>query len=229
MQSLVSESNYYIIKTDTLLGVFFYKEKRMTILEIIFLSFSLAMDAFAVSICMGLERKSLKTSNYFKVALWFGFFQGLMPMIGYFLGSSFKDYIEKYDHWIAFALLLVVGLNMIREGFEKEKPSDEGVVCDIAPDKAKAAFGFKKMFVLAVATSIDALAVGVSIAFSSDSNIFVDSAFIAVITGILSAVGLFVGKSFGSKYRKVSVIIGGIILILIGVKIVLQDIGILNL
>lgn len=188
----------------------------MSILEILLLGIGLSMDAFAVSICKGLSTKRLQTRHYLIIGAWFGGFQALMPAIGYFLGSTFKKYIDSYDHWIAFVLLTLIGANMLREAFSKGEENDE----------KDASFAFKSMLVLAVATSIDALAVGVSFAILPQVNITAAVLFIGVVTFVLSAVGLKVGNIFGAKYKSKAEIVGGVILILIGLKILLEHLGV---
>ncbi len=188
----------------------------MSLYELFILAVGLSMDAFSVAVCKGLATQKLQKKHYFIVGAWFGGFQALMPAIGYFLGSTFRKYIENYDHWVAFVLLVLIGANMLREAFSKgeEEKAEE------------ASFSFKSMLVLAVATSIDALAVGVSFALLPDVNITAAVLFIGVVTFVLSAVGLKVGNVFGTKYKKKAEIVGGIILILIGVKILLEHLGV---
>ena len=185
----------------------------MGIFELFILAIGLSMDAFAVSICKGLSLGKIKVKHMLIAGLWFGGFQALMPLIGYFLGSFFADMITKYSHWIAFILLLFIGGNMIKESFDEE----ENVNADM---------GVKNMFLLAVATSIDALAVGVSLAFLKVNRIPAVS-FIGCITFVCSAAGVKIGSIFGDKYRSKAGLCGGIILILIGVKILLDGMGII--
>lgn len=185
----------------------------MSIFELFILAIGLSMDAFAVSICKGLSLGKIKVKHMLIAGLWFGGFQALMPLIGYFLGSFFADMITKYSHWIAFILLLFIGGNMIKESFDEE----ENVNADM---------GVKNMFLLAVATSIDALAVGVSLAFLK-VNIIPAVLFIGCITFVSSAAGVKIGSIFGDKYRSKAGLCGGIILILIGVKILLDGMGII--
>ena len=192
----------------------------MSILEIILLAVSLSMDAFAVALCKGLALKKINLKSCAVVGLWFGAFQGLMPLIGYLLGSTFADKITSIDHWIAFILLALIGGNMIKESFEK---------CDECKD---ASLGFKTMLVIAVATSIDALAVGVSFAFTDfEPNWFVYITFvlIGVITFTLSAIGVKIGNIFGTKFKSKAEFAGGLILILLGFKILLEGLGIITL
>ncbi|MBQ7656848.1 MAG: manganese efflux pump [Clostridia bacterium] len=187
----------------------------MDFLSLFLLAVGLSMDAFAVSICKGLALKKIRFSHALIVGLWFGGFQALMPLIGYFLGAQFKDAIAAYDHWIAFGLLALIGGNMIREAvFEKEQPETDS------------ALSFRSMLLLAIATSIDALAVGVTFAFL-DVNIWSSVALIGVTTCVLSMIGVKVGSVFGAKYEKRAEIVGGVILILLGLKILLEHLGVL--
>ena len=188
----------------------------MGIIELMLTAIGLSMDAFAVSVCKGLSVGSLKKSHYAIIGAWFGGFQALMPLIGYFLGTTFEKYITAVDHWVAFALMLVIGANMIKESFSKKE------------EKTDASFSFKSMIVLAIATSIDALAVGITFAVLPDVNIFFAVAFIGVITFILSGIGLKVGNVFGVKYKSKAEFIGGVILVLIGLKILLEHLGIIS-
>ena len=185
----------------------------MTLAELFILAIGLSMDAFAVSICKGLSLGKIKPKHMCIAGLWFGGFQALMPLIGYLLGSFFADMITKYAHWIAFALLLILGANMIKEAVGEE-------------EKVDASMDVKNMFLLAVATSIDALAVGVTFAFLQVSIIPAVS-FIGVVTFVCSAVGVKIGSIFGDKYQSKSEICGGVILILIGIKVLLDGLGIL--
>lgn len=182
----------------------------MQVWELIFLGFALAMDAFAVSVCKGLSVKKLSFKYFLSVALWFGLFQGLMPIIGYGIGSTFDEIITSMDHWVAFALLSIIGAGMIKGSF---KDSDK---CQYNPD-----FGIKVMFTLAIATSIDALAVGFTFAFLS-VNIYLAAIIITLITGIMAVIGLKIGSLFGCRYKSKAELAGGIILILIGLKILIE-------
>ena len=188
----------------------------MTLLELFLIAVGLSMDAFAVSVCKGLSTQKLKAKHYLTVGAWFGGFQALMPALGYLLGSSFEMYINRFDHWIAFVLLAAIGGNMIKESLEKEE------------DKLDDSFAFKTMLLLAVATSIDALAVGITFALLPDVNIVAAVCFIGATTFILSAVGLKVGNIFGLKYKNKAEFVGGAILILIGLKILLEHLGIIS-
>ncbi len=189
----------------------------MGLLELFLIAVGLSMDAFAVSVCKGLSTRELKLKNYLIIGAWFGGFQALMPTIGYFLGSTFEEYIVAYDHWAAFILLAIIGGNMIKEGLSKD-----GDNC------ADCSFSFKTMLPLAVATSIDALAVGITFALLPDVKLPLAVCFIGVTTFALSALGLRVGNVFGLKYKSRAEIAGGIILILIGLKILLEHLGVIS-
>lgn len=182
----------------------------MSFWEILLLAIGVSMDAFAVSVGKGLTARRASWREALTVGLWFGGFQALMPVIGYFLGIGFSDLVTKVDHWIAFGLLLLIGGNMIREALQKEeeKPAD-------------ASFGFRTMLVLAIATSIDALALGISFAFL-DANIWWSVSIIGLTTFLFSVVGLLIGKKVGGRFRSGAEILGGAILIAIGVKILLE-------
>lgn len=180
--------------------------------ELFILAVGLSMDAFAVSVCKGLSLGKIKAKHMCLAGIWFGGFQALMPLVGYFLGSFFDDVITKYSHWIAFALLAFLGAKMIKESFESEELDDN--------------MGWKTMLVLAVATSIDASAVGVTFAFL-DVNILFAVVLIGVTTFVFSAAGVKIGSVFGEKYKSKAEIAGGIILILIGLKILLDGLGII--
>ena len=186
----------------------------MSIITLFTLAVGLAMDAFAVSVCKGLAMRKINIRKTFLVGLWFGGFQALMPLVGYFLGIQFKEKITAIDHWIAFLLLAIIGINMIKEALSDEEES------------TSASLEVKEMFVLAVATSIDALAVGITFAFL-DVNIVEAVTVIGVVTLILSAIGVKVGNIFGTRYKSKAEIAGGVILILLGVKILLEHMGIL--
>ena len=180
------------------------------------LAVGLSMDAFAVAVCKGLAMKKMSWKNAVIVGLWFGTFQALMPVIGYFLGVSFADRIKSVDHWIAFVLLALIGGNMIREAFGKEE------------ERASADLDVKTMFIMAVATSIDALAVVVTFAFL-DQNMPLAVSLIGVTTFMLSMLGVKVGNLFGVKYKSKAEFIGGLILILLGAKILLEHLGIISI
>ncbi len=189
----------------------------MGIWELLLLGIGLSMDAFAVSVCKGLSMKRASIKAQLTCGLWFGGFQALMPLIGFFLGTLFADAIEAFDHWVAFVLLALIGGNMLKEAFSKE--------CDC--EQADADLSVKTMFVMAVATSIDAMAVGISLAMAGNVNIFAAVACIGVITCLLSAAGVKIGNVFGSRYEKKAQFAGGVILILLGLKILLEHLGVL--
>ena len=191
----------------------------MGFFELFLLGIGLSMDAFAVSVCKGLAMKKATLKSQMTCGLWFGGFQALMPLIGFFLGAMFADAIKSFDHWIAFGLLALIGANMLKEALEKE--------CDCC-EEHNADMSVKTMFVLAVATSIDALAVGISLAMAGDVNIWAAIALIGVTTCVLSALGVKIGNIFGSRYEKKAEFAGGVILILLGVKILLEHMGILG-
>ena len=185
----------------------------MSIVELFILAVGLSMDAFAVSVCKGLamEQATLKKAGI--VGLWFGGFQALMPLSGYFLGSQFASYVSELAPWIAFALLVFIGGNMIKETFGSDEEEGES---SLAPGK---------MFMLAIATSIDALAVGVTFAFLK-VNVVAAVSFIGVVTFVCSAIGVKIGNVFGSRYKKKAEITGGAILVLLGIKILLEGLGV---
>ena len=188
--------------------------------ELMVLAFSVSMDAFAVSVCKGLCMKKATLGASVTCGAWFGGFQAAMPLIGFFLGALFAKYIVVVDHWIAFVLLAIIGFNMLKEAFEKK---DEGECCDING----ADFSVKTMFVMAVATSIDALAVGISLAMAGNVNIYVAIALIGAFTFGMSALGVQLGNIFGSRFEKPAQITGGAILVLLGTKILLEHLGVL--
>ena len=184
----------------------------MTILELFILAVGLSMDAFAVAVCKGLAIGKINMKHALIVGLWFGGFQALMPLVGYLLGSSFAEYIAAVDHWIAMILLTLIGANMVRESLDRD------------PEHADPSLGFKTMLVMAVATSIDALAVGVTFAFL-EVRILPAVSFIGVVTFLLSALGVKIGSIFGTKYKSKAELTGGVILILLGLKIFLEHMG----
>lgn len=186
----------------------------MGIGELFLLAVGLSMDAFAVSICKGLASKRADASVCVTCGTWFGGFQALMPLAGYYLGSLFAEAIEAIDHWVAFILLAVIGINMLREAFSQK---EEEVSADLS---------VKTMFVMAVATSIDALAVGISLAMAGDTNIWLAISLIGITTFVLSAIGVKIGSIFGSRFEKKAEAAGGFILIFLGVRILLQHLGI---
>lgn len=187
----------------------------MSLWELFVIAVGLSMDAFAVSICKGLSVGKVKMKHLLITGLYFGGFQALMPALGYMLGTKFQHMITSVDHWIAFVLLGIIGLNMIKESRECDECSE-----------MDADFGFKAMVVLAIATSIDALAVGVTFAFLQ-VQIIPAVIFIGVTTFILSAVGVKIGNVFGTKYKSKAELFGGVVLILMGTKILLEHLGIL--
>ena len=190
---------------------------QMTFLELFLIAIGLSMDAFSVSICKGLTTKRFSWRMALICGLWFGGFQALMPTIGYFLGAQFQEMIEAYDHWIAFGLLFLIGANMIREAIWGKKEEGEN----------NGSLDFKTMFLLAIATSIDALAVGVSFA-CIQVKLWSSLVVIGLTTFLFSVLGVKIGNVFGSKYEKSAGIVGGIILILIGLKILLEHLGIIS-
>ena len=192
----------------------------MGIGELFLLAVGLSMDAFAVSVCKGLAMKKATLKAEATCGLWFGGFQMLMPVTGFFLGSLFAEAIEAFDHWVAFGLLVIIGINMLKEALEKEDESGDD------PEK-DADLSVRTMFLMAVATSIDALAVGISLAMVGSVNIWLAAAFIGICTCLLSALGVKIGNVFGSRYEKKAELAGGVILILLGVKILLEHLGIL--
>ena len=176
--------------------------------ELLVIAIGLSMDAFAVSICKGLSMRKMIWKNAVLAGIYFGGFQSLMPLLGYFLGSRFKDYIVSVDHWIAFILLAIIGISMIKESRESDEEINDS-------------FDFKTMLVLAIATSIDALAIGVTFAFLS-VNIVPAVSFIGVITFTLSVIGIKIGNVFGSKFKSKAELAGGFILIIMGIKILIE-------
>lgn len=188
----------------------------MGFLELLLLSVGLSMDAFAVSVCKGLSVKKAGFRHMLWTGLWFGGFQALMPLLGYLLGETFERYITAVDHWVAFALLALIGGNMIREALFPE---------DDQPD---ACFGWHSMLMTALATSVDALAVGITFALLPDVNIVAAVSFIGLTTFVLCAAGIKAGGLFGKKYSAKAELAGGVILILIGLKILLEHLGVLS-
>ncbi len=180
----------------------------MSLWELFVIAVGLSADAFAVSVCKGLSVQKIKQNNIFTTGLYFGGFQAFMPLIGFWLGSSFSSLIANFDHWIAFILLGVIGFNMIKESRE-------------CAEKIEGLFNFKAMLPLAVATSIDALAVGITFAFLK-VNIIPAVSLIGATTFILSCIGVIIGNKFGGKYKSKAELAGGIVLILMGIKILLE-------
>ena len=200
----------------------------MGIWELLLLALSVSMDAFAVSMCKGLSVKKARLKECMTCGIWFGGFQALMPLAGFFLGALFARYIEAFDHWVAFGLLAIIGANMLKEVFEKE--------CECCDENAD--FSVKTMFLMAIATSIDALAVGISLAMaggvtnslaitSQEVGVYYVVLLIGIFTGVLSAIGVKIGNIFGSRYEKKAQFVGGAVLILLGVKILLEHLGVL--
>ena len=189
----------------------------MELPELLLLALSLAMDAFAVSVCKGLSLNKIKLRHAFTVGAWFGIFQGAMPLIGYFGGNTFEAYITAFDHWISFLLLAFIGIRMVIEAVSG------------GDDCTDSSLDFKSMLFLAVATSIDALAVGVAFSLMDEQvNIWLSVAVIAVITFMLSAVGVKAGSFLGSGFKNKAEMAGGLILLLLGLKILLEDLGLIS-
>ena len=184
----------------------------MNLLEILLISISVSLDAFAVSICKGLSFKKFSLKKAIIIGLYFGIFQAVMPLIGYFLGVTFNNFIDSFDHYLVFGLLLFIGINMIIESFKK---------CDAKNDS----IAFKSMILLALATSIDALAIGVTFAFLKVNLAYVF--LIGLTTFLFSVIGVKIGNVFGNKYENISKLLGGITLILIGLKILLEHLQII--
>ena len=188
----------------------------MGAIEILLISIGLAMDAFAVSVCKGLAMKKMSWKKAIIIGLYFGIFQAVMPVIGYFLGTTFERFITNVDHWVAFILLVGIGINMVKEAFDKESENRNDNV------------DMKTMLVLSIATSIDALAIGITFACLK-IHIVMPVITIGLITFIISVIGVKIGNRFGDKYEKKAEIMGGVILILLGIKILLEHLGIINL
>ena len=187
----------------------------MRFFELFLIAVGLSMDAFAVSVCKGLSVRKLEVKHALLAGLYFGGFQALMPLLGWLLGYRFESMIRSVDHWIAFVLLALIGGNMIKEAFQKDEE-------ELSDD-----FGFRTMVLLAIATSIDALAVGVTFAFL-EVRILPAAGLIGVTTFLLSALGIWIGHVFGARYKAKAEFVGGAILILIGLKILLEHLGIIN-
>lgn len=186
----------------------------MSFIELLLIAVSMSMDAFAVSICKGLSVRRVEKKHMLSVGCWFGGFQGLMPVIGFALTAIFAGYIESISAFIAFGLLLFIGGNMVREALSKEE------------EEIDDSFAFKTMLTLAIATSIDALAIGVTLRLGG-ANIVVSAILIAITTGVLSPIGLKVGNVFGMKYKSKAELVGGLVLIGMGVKFLLEGLGVL--
>ena len=192
----------------------------MGIFELLLLAVGVSMDAFAVSICKGLAMKKATLKASMTCGFWFGGFQAMMPLIGFFLGTLFADAIQAVDHWVAFILLGIIGVNMLKEAFEKE--------CECCECQGHDAdLSVRTMFLMAVATSIDALAVGISLAMAGNVDIFAAVVLIGLFTCGMSAVGVKIGNVFGSRFEKKAQLAGGVILILLGLKILLEHLGVL--
>ena len=192
----------------------------MGIGELLLLAVGVSMDAFAVSICKGLAMKKATLKASMTCGLWFGGFQALMPTIGFFLGTLFAEAIQAVDHWVAFVLLGIIGINMLKEAFEKQE------ACGCC-EESNADMSVKTMFIMAVATSIDALAVGISLAMAGNVNIWLAALFIGICTCGFSAVGVKIGNVFGSRFEKKAQLAGGLILIILGTNILLEHLGII--
>lgn len=188
----------------------------MGVWELLLLAVGVSMDAFAVSVCKGLSMSKSGIRESAICGTWFGGFQALMPLIGFFLGTLFAEAIEAFDHWVAFGLLAIIGINMLKEAFSKEETC--GCCCDLS---------FKTMLVMAIATSIDALAVGISLAMAGDVNIWIAIVLIGFTTFCFSGLGVKIGNVFGSRFEQKAQVAGGIILILLGLKILLEHLGVL--
>ena len=186
---------------------------------LLLLALGVSMDAFAVSICKGLAMQRTTWKAGLVCGLWFGGFQALMPTIGFFLGTLFAEAIQAVDHWVAFILLAIIGINMLKEALEKG--------CDCCCEESNGDLSVKTMFVLAIATSIDALAVGISLAMVGDVNIFLAAVLIGAFTCGMSAMGVKIGNVFGTRYEKKAQLAGGVILILLGLNILLEHLGVL--
>ena len=202
---------------------------KMNIFEIILMAVALAMDAFAVAICKGLATKKVQIKHMVIVGVWFGIFQALMPFIGCTIGAAFLSYIEAVDHWIAFVLLGFIGANMIRESLSKEEGDGcEGGYC--SAEESDASLAPRVMLTRAIATSIDALAagVGMSVALDGIGQILIAVLSIGVITFALSALGVKIGNVFGAKYKFLAELSGGIVLVLMGLKILLEHLGVIS-
>ena len=191
----------------------------MTFIELFLIGVGLSMDAFAAAICQGLSMTRIKWGHALTVGLYFGGFQALMPFIGWMLGSQFADRIQQYDHWIAFILLVLIGGNMIREALSGDEEDAAQAETDLRLDH-------KKLFLMAIATSIDALAIGVTFAFL-ETAILPTIGIIGCTTFCISVAGVAVGCWFGARYKKRAEITGGAILVLLGIKILLEHLGIL--
>ena len=191
----------------------------MSFIDVFLLGVGLAMDAFAVSICKGLCMKTINYRHSAIIAFFFGGFQALMPFIGFYLGTFFEKYITAVDHWIAFLLLLYIGGKMLWDTLTSD---DDEIVCPV-----DARLDLKELFIMAVATSIDALAVGITFSFYKDTNIFSNISIIGITTFIIACGGVVIGNKFGTRFKKKAEIFGGAVLVLIGLKILLEGLGVL--
>ena len=192
------------------------KKNNMGAIEILLISIGLAMDAFAVSVCKGLAMKKMNWKKAAIIGLYFGGFQAIMPVLGYSLSKGFENFVTSIDHWIAFILLSIIGGKMVKDAFSPE--NSENCNEDV---------GFKTMIVLAIATSIDALAVGITFAFLN-VNLILAVSLIGIITFLLSVIGTKVGNVFGDRYENKAELLGGVILIFLGIKILLEHLNIIN-
>ena len=181
----------------------------MGFIELLIIAVGVSMDAFAVSICKGLSTRRIRPFNALSAGLWFGGFQALMPVLGFYLGVSFADFVADVDHWIAFVLLGIIGAKMIKESFDNDS-------CELSAD-----FSWRSMLPMAVATSIDALAIGVSFAFLK-VDIWWSVLMIGITTGLFSAGGVYIGNAFGCRYKSKAELVGGAILCIMGVKILIE-------
>ncbi len=181
----------------------------MNIVKLLILSIGLTVDAFAVSLCKGLETKSSPLKTALVCGAWFSFFQIIFPLIGYLLGAAFDKYIDNFDHWIIFAILLLLGLNLIKEAFSKDS------------EKIKDDLSFKSMFLLSLAISVDSLAVGITLALD-EMNLYLSLIIIAALTFLVTIIGVFIGHKFGQKYKRQATFIGGILLIAIGIEVLIE-------
>ena len=186
--------------------------------ELLIIAVGVSMDAFAVAVCKGLSIQKLKLRHALIVGLWFGVFQALMPTIGWLLGSAFADLITKVDHWVVFILLAIIGGNMIRESLHKDEDECEECNCSLA---------FGTMLMLALATSIDALAVGVSFALLN-VNVLAVVLSIGLCTFLISTIGVKIGNVFGARFKSKAEFLGGAVLVLMGLKILLEHLGVIH-
>ncbi len=188
--------------------------------ELLLIAISLSMDAFAVAVCKGLNMSKINYKHGAVIALFFGAFQALMPLLGWLLGTRFDHYIVGFDHWVAFVLLGFIGGKMVYEAIEGGAETK---------DKDKDGFDLKELLILSIATSIDALAVGITFAILPNTNIWTSITTIGIATFVISFAGVIIGNRFGVKYKSKAELFGGVVLILIGLKILLEHLGILSL